>query len=173
MYDAASTEDLVGQQALQASEIRYRRLFGAARDGILILDAESGEITAVNSFLADLLGYSQREIEEFHMQFARETGDAVPILLHNFPQVTSKLEFELMRKLIDTGRFAGIKDSSGDWPLFEQLLELRQTRPFALFNGDDRTARQALAVSGADGVAWYRILAAKLVGWPASLPETM
>jgi 4-hydroxy-tetrahydrodipicolinate synthase len=95
--------------------------------------------------------YSQREMEEFHMQFAKEAGDAVPILLHNFPQVTSKLEFELMRKLIDTGRFAGIKDSSGDWPLFEQLLELRRTRPFALFNGDDRTACQALA-AGANGI---------------------
>lgn len=29
--------------ALQASEIRYRRLFEAAKDGILMLDAESGE----------------------------------------------------------------------------------------------------------------------------------
>jgi two-component system cell cycle sensor histidine kinase/response regulator CckA len=49
-------------QALRASEIRYRRLFEAARDGILILDAESGEITAVNPFLADLLGYSRNDI---------------------------------------------------------------------------------------------------------------
>src|SRR5687768_18561368 len=49
-------------QALRASEIRYRRLFEAARDGILILDAQSGEITAVNPFLADLLGYSTNDI---------------------------------------------------------------------------------------------------------------
>ena len=49
-------------QALRASEIRYRRLFEAARDGILILDAGSGEITAVNPFLADLLGYSTDDI---------------------------------------------------------------------------------------------------------------
>ena len=95
--------------------------------------------------------YSQREIEEFYLQFARETGDAVPILIHNLPQATSKLEIDLMRKLIDTGRFAGIQDSSGDWAFFEQLIELKQGRPFALFNGDDRTAAQALK-SGADGV---------------------
>jgi 4-hydroxy-tetrahydrodipicolinate synthase len=95
--------------------------------------------------------YSQREIEEFYLQFARETGDAVPLLIHNLPQATSKLELELMRKLIDTGRFAGIGDSSGDWPFFEQLLELRRTRPFALFNGDDRTAVQSL-YAGANGV---------------------
>jgi PAS domain S-box-containing protein len=48
--------------AMRASEIRYRRLFEAARDGILILDAESGEITAVNPFLANLLGYSRNDI---------------------------------------------------------------------------------------------------------------
>ncbi|MFT5207669.1 MAG: two-component system sensor kinase FixL [Candidatus Omnitrophota bacterium] len=40
---------------LRASEIRYRCLFEEAQDGILILDAESGGITDVNPFLADLL----------------------------------------------------------------------------------------------------------------------
>ncbi len=94
--------------------------------------------------------YSQREIEEFYLQFAKETGDAVPLLIHNFPQVTSKLELDLVRKLIDTGRFAGIKDSSGDRSFFEQLLELRGARPFALFTGDDRTAAHALR-AGANG----------------------
>jgi len=95
--------------------------------------------------------YSQPEIGEFYQQFAKETGDAVPLLIHNFPVVTSKIEFELMRQLIDTGRFAGVADSSGDWPFFEQLLELRRARPFAIFNGHDRTAAPALA-AGADGV---------------------
>jgi two-component system cell cycle sensor histidine kinase/response regulator CckA len=53
---------LPADPALRASEIRYRRLFEAARDGILILDAASGEITAVNPFLADLLGHARRDI---------------------------------------------------------------------------------------------------------------
>jgi PAS domain-containing protein len=35
-------------QALQASETRYRRLFETAQDGILILNAETGEIDDVN-----------------------------------------------------------------------------------------------------------------------------
>ncbi len=95
--------------------------------------------------------YSQREIEEFYMQFSKETGDAVPLLIHNLPQATSRLEFDLLRKLIDTGRFAGIKESSGDWPFFEQLLELRRARPFALFTSDGRTAARALR-AGANGV---------------------
>ncbi|MEY2529497.1 MAG: hypothetical protein QOJ05_1587 [Verrucomicrobiota bacterium] len=43
--------------ALDVSELRYRRLFETAQDGILILDAESGRIMDVNPFLLDLLDY--------------------------------------------------------------------------------------------------------------------
>ena len=46
------------------SELRYRRLFEAAQDGILILDAESGMITDVNPFLIKMLGYSRKEFVE-------------------------------------------------------------------------------------------------------------
>jgi len=95
--------------------------------------------------------YSQCEIEAFYRQFAREAGDAVPILLHNLPQATSKLEIDTVRKLLDSGRFAGIKDSSADWQYFDQLLALKRERPFALFNGADSTAARALR-EGADGI---------------------
>jgi len=95
--------------------------------------------------------YSQPEIEEFYLRFARETTDAVPVLLHNLPRFTSKLEIATVRKLIDTGRFAGIKDSGGDWPYFESLLALKRERPFVLFAGNDRIAAQSLR-AGADGV---------------------
>src|SRR2546421_12023122 len=43
--------------SLEASELRYRRLFETAQDGILILDANTGKIIAVNRFLLDLLDY--------------------------------------------------------------------------------------------------------------------
>jgi PAS domain S-box-containing protein len=43
--------------AVRLSELRYRRLFETAQDGILILDANSGEIMDVNPFLIDLLDY--------------------------------------------------------------------------------------------------------------------
>ena len=48
--------------ALQDSEKRYRRLFESAKDGILILDAETGKVVDVNPFLLDLLGYSYNEL---------------------------------------------------------------------------------------------------------------
>jgi PAS domain S-box-containing protein len=49
-------------EKLQASERKYRRLFEAAQDGILLLDTKTGEITDVNPFLLDLLGYPHEEI---------------------------------------------------------------------------------------------------------------
>jgi PAS domain S-box-containing protein len=55
-------EKTYAQERLQASELRYRRLFEAAKDGILILDAASGQIIDVNPFLAELLGYSKEEL---------------------------------------------------------------------------------------------------------------
>jgi PAS domain S-box-containing protein len=49
------------QSQLRISELRYRRLFEAARDGILILDAVTLKITDVNPFMTELLGYSHAE----------------------------------------------------------------------------------------------------------------
>src|SRR5659263_647949 len=44
-------------EALQDCEKRYRRLFESAKDGILILDADTGKVVDVNPFLLRLLGY--------------------------------------------------------------------------------------------------------------------
>ena len=48
-------------KALRTSEIRYRRLFEAAKDGILIVDAKTGIVLDVNKYLMDLLGYSYEQ----------------------------------------------------------------------------------------------------------------
>ncbi len=50
------------EDSTNASELRYRRLFEAAREGILILDAETGQIVDVNPFLIEMLGYSKEEL---------------------------------------------------------------------------------------------------------------
>jgi len=51
-------ELVVSKAALRDSEIRYRRLFETAKDGVLILDTENGRITDANPFMSELLGYS-------------------------------------------------------------------------------------------------------------------
>jgi PAS domain S-box-containing protein len=61
-----SESDLIERKrieaALKVSEVRYRRLFETAKDGILILDADTGRITDANPFLQEMLGYSHDEL---------------------------------------------------------------------------------------------------------------
>lgn len=45
----------------KASESRYRRLFESAKDGILILEADTGRIIDVNPYMIKILGYSHKE----------------------------------------------------------------------------------------------------------------
>ena len=59
------------EPSLEASELRYRRLFETAQDGILILDARTGAITDVNPFLIGMLGYS---LDEFINKKLWEVG---------------------------------------------------------------------------------------------------
>ncbi|PZR75886.1 MAG: hypothetical protein DLM73_04100 [Chthoniobacterales bacterium] len=47
---------------IRASELSYRRLFEAAKDGILILEADTGQISDVNPFLTNMLGFSHDEL---------------------------------------------------------------------------------------------------------------
>ena len=55
-------EKISEDRAFRASELSYRRLFEAAKDGILILDVSTGRITDVNPFLFKLLGFSYSEM---------------------------------------------------------------------------------------------------------------
>ena len=48
-------------RALRVSEARYRRLFETAQDGILLLNAVTGQIEDVNPYLIKMLGYSHVE----------------------------------------------------------------------------------------------------------------
>ena len=55
------TEQYHMQDVLASSEVRYRRLFESAKDGILILDAETGIVVDVNPFLAELLNFPREQ----------------------------------------------------------------------------------------------------------------
>ncbi len=50
------------EAALEASEVRYRRLFETAQDGILLVNADTGEIVDANPYLEDLLAYTHDEM---------------------------------------------------------------------------------------------------------------
>ena len=59
--EAEATKRKKAEEALKVSETRYRRLFETAQDGILLLDADTGQILDVNPFLLDMLGYSHKD----------------------------------------------------------------------------------------------------------------
>jgi PAS domain S-box-containing protein len=49
-------------QKLRVSEIRYRRLFEAAHDGVLLVDPTTSMIVDANPFMTRLLGYSHEQL---------------------------------------------------------------------------------------------------------------
>ncbi len=59
------------EQELASSELRYRRLFEAAGDGILILDAATAKILEANSCMVDLLGDFEENAQDWHVEAAR------------------------------------------------------------------------------------------------------
>ncbi len=54
--------EMRSEQAIRASELSYRRLFETTKDGILILEADTGRISDLNPFLLEMLGYSLTEL---------------------------------------------------------------------------------------------------------------
>lgn len=50
------------EDRVRVSEIRYRRLFEAAHDGVLLVDPETEKIVDANPFMTRLLGYSHEEL---------------------------------------------------------------------------------------------------------------
>ena len=57
-----TTEQRTASAGMRASEVRYRRLFETARDGILILDPETRKITEANPFMTELLAYRREDL---------------------------------------------------------------------------------------------------------------
>ena len=55
------TERRQAEVTVKTSEVRYRRLFQTAKDGILILDTNTGKIIDANPFMSGLLGYEHDE----------------------------------------------------------------------------------------------------------------
>ena len=52
----------MAEEKLKISESRYRSLFESAKDGILVLDSENGNIVEINPYLIDMLGYTKNEL---------------------------------------------------------------------------------------------------------------
>jgi 4-hydroxy-tetrahydrodipicolinate synthase len=81
--------------------------------------------------------YSESDIEEFYLRFADSVEGRVPIYLYNIPPVSNRMSAALALRLLATGLFAGIKDSSGEWEMFDALNRERNNRAFQIFIGNE------------------------------------
>jgi PAS domain S-box-containing protein len=82
-------------EAIKASELRYRRLFETAQDGILILDADTGQVVDANPFMKDLLGYSQEEFLGRKLwEIGPFKGEAASKIAFAELQLTDRIRYE-------------------------------------------------------------------------------
>jgi dihydrodipicolinate synthase/N-acetylneuraminate lyase len=95
--------------------------------------------------------YSEEQIFSFYSEFVSVIDGRVKLYLYNIPQFTNPISAALAQRLLSTGAFAGIKDSSGDWQLFETLQAVHTRLPFRLLVGSDTLYVRAFP-AGADGV---------------------
>jgi len=105
--------------------------------------------------------YTQTQLYDYFRAFGDEFRDA-PLYLYNIPFFTTPLQVATAERLLDTGRFAGIKDSSGDIDYLGQLLPFRSNTT-AVFVGND-VVFHSMRTAGADGV---------VSGVSCALPELM
>jgi len=65
-YNCAFARDITerkrAEQKLVSSEMRYRRLFESAKDGILILHADTGRVVNVNPYMLQMLGCTRETV---------------------------------------------------------------------------------------------------------------
>jgi 4-hydroxy-tetrahydrodipicolinate synthase len=122
-------------------------------DGALALGREANAAGAAGLLLMPpfFFRYRQPEIREFYLRFQAEMSHGAPVYLYNIPAFTSEISSETAAQLLSTGRFAGIKDSSGGWDNFQALSRYKQEHPYTLLVGHDAIFARARA-SGADGV---------------------
>jgi dihydrodipicolinate synthase/N-acetylneuraminate lyase len=95
--------------------------------------------------------YAEAQIFEFYSRFVDALGGSAPIYLYNLAPFLNPISPELARRLLQTGAFAGIKDSSGDWEQFARLVEYRREHDFRLLAGNEHVYLRG-RLAGADGI---------------------
>jgi len=122
-------------------------------DGSVLLARRAADAGAAALLLMPpyFFRYQQEEIREFYLRFADQMEGAAPIFLYNIPFFTNEIACDTAVDLLSTGRFAGIKDSSGQWEYYQRLRDLRARRPFTLLIGNDSIFTRA-RTDGANGV---------------------
>jgi len=167
-------------ESLKASESRYRRLFESAKDGILILDAETGMIADVNPFMIEMLGYSKHqfldkaiwEIGFFKDLFANQDKfselqqkeyvryDDLPLETADGRKISvefvSNSYFEENKKVIQCN--------------IREITEQKNMQNGIKFQADllNNVGQAVIAIDMLDNVTYWNRAAEKIYGWSSS-----
>lgn len=122
-------------------------------DGAVELGREAAGAGAAGLLLMPpyFFRYNQDDVREFYLRFAAQMGTQASIFLYNIPFFTNVLESATAIELLESGHFAGIKDSSGQLEYIQSLADARAGNPFLLLVGNDVIFTPARK-KGADGV---------------------
>jgi 4-hydroxy-tetrahydrodipicolinate synthase len=135
-------------------------------DGAVMLAEEAASAGAAGVLLMPphFFRYSQMEVREFFLQFAKTLQAEIPIYLYNVPFFTNEIAPETACQLLGTGEFMGIKDSSGREDYFAALMgEKEKTSFIRVILGNDSLFTHGRS-NGADAV---------ISGVCCGLPELM
>ena len=142
------------EAAVKHSEVRYRRLFETAKDGILILDADTGKVIDANPFMTALLGYSHdeflgkelweiglfRDIEESQAAY-RELQEKGYVRYENLPLESrsgQKVEVEFVSNVYAENHHQVVQCNVRDITERSRLQRLTQEQAAALADLDRR-----------------------------------
>jgi dihydrodipicolinate synthase/N-acetylneuraminate lyase len=97
--------------------------------------------------------YSQHDLIHYFLAFAELVAERIPVYLYNIPALAGPLEAETALQLAASGRFAGIKDSSGDPEIVAKLLHGGVGRLYLGADGLIARFRPLGASGAASGIA--------------------
>jgi 4-hydroxy-tetrahydrodipicolinate synthase len=87
--------------------------------------------------------YHPDEIAEFYLQFAQQIEPGTTVYLYNTPASTSEIPMEIAVDLLETGRFSGIVDASGNCEGFAFLRAAAARCSVRFLAGSDELAIEA------------------------------
>lgn len=178
------TEQKRTAELIAASEMKFRRLFESAKDGILLLDAETGQILEVNTALIDMLRYPKESYTAKKIWNAAFWDDAFP---EQF-DITRIIENEYIRlddiRLKTNGGIGISVEMTGNVyavegkkiiqcnfrditsrKIAEDLLREREER----FRSVAETAHDAIITTNAEGIVYsWNAGAEKMFGYSAT-----
>jgi PAS domain S-box-containing protein len=146
------------EEALLASEQRYRRLFESSKDGILLLEARTGQILDSNPALRELLGFSSEQLLGHTVAELGICGDD-PATLAAFDELGTREQVRHagVRLITSTGQLVNVEFVASAYTLKEQRviqINVRDISERQRFEAELRQSQKLEAVGRlAGGVA--------------------